>query len=104
MRDTDGGDIVLKKQGNEITISGDLTQKTVMSCFLQSEKLISNAQAIHINLSEVSSYDSASLAFLTSLLRLAKQKNVTLKLTGMPTQMLALASASGLLPILPLEN
>lgn len=89
-------------KNGELVIQGELTQQTVMEALRRCEALFSGQQSIQLNLSGVSRCDSASLAFLTALLRKAKQQHLTLKFIHLPKQLKDLSTVSGLDDIFPI--
>ncbi len=85
-------------------ITGDLTQDTVMSALAQSIKLLARDSHYKVNLSAVGRCDSASLAFLTALMREGKSKGTQLQFNHLPMQMLQIGKVSGLIDILPIAE
>ncbi len=91
-------------QNNELIISGPLTQSTVQGMLEKSKALVPQQGKIYVNLANVERCDSASLAFLTALLREAKKKQTQLLFIHLPKLMYALGRVSGLNNLLPLEE
>ncbi|MBS0286206.1 MAG: STAS domain-containing protein [Proteobacteria bacterium] len=89
---------------DNLIISGELTQDTVMSALAQCQKLLPRGKEIEVNLSAVIRCDSASLAFLTALIRESNAKQSKLRFTNLPKQMLQIGRVSGLDSILPLAE
>ena len=94
--------LYINLQGDEINIQGMLTQETVMEAVNECDSLLSSNQKVKINLSGVIRCDSASLAFLTALMRLAKKKKTQLSFIHPPKQMISLCKVSGIDSILPI--
>jgi phospholipid transport system transporter-binding protein len=84
-------------------ISGELTLSTAGDVLTESRTQFSQAQDLDIDLAQVSRADSAALALLISWMRLAKQSDKNIQFHNLPSQMLAIAKASGLDAILPLN-
>lgn len=85
-------------------VAGDLTQETVMSALSTCSKLLPSKAKIEVDFSGIKKCDSASLAFLTALLREGKAKETQLLFTHLPVQMLQIGRVSGLEHILPLAE
>lgn len=96
--------ITLDNTAQCLRVSGDLTIDAVPDYLKQSEELFSELSVLRIDLSAVSRSDSAGLALLIRWMReaLASDKNIVFE--QMPQQMLAMAKASGLDTILPLQT
>lgn len=86
-----------------LRVSGDLTIDAVPEYLEQSETLFSQLTALRIDLSAVSRSDSAGLALLIRWMREARASSKDIIFEQMPAQMLAMAEASGLDVILPLQ-
>lgn len=86
-----------------LRVSGDLTIDEVPDYLKQSEALFSELAALRIDLSAVSRSDSAGLALLIRWMREARAIDKNIVFEHMPAQMLAMAAASGLDTILPLQ-
>jgi phospholipid transport system transporter-binding protein len=97
-------DINITLQGSEMLISGKLTHETVMFALAKSETLMPSNKAIDVNLQAVSRCDSASLAFLTALMRLSQSKRTRLNFIHVPSQMLQIGRVSGLDNLLPIAQ
>jgi anti-anti-sigma factor len=91
-------------QNNELVITGPLTQNTVQALLEKSKALLPINGKFYVNLAQVERCDSASLAFLTSLLREAKKKQTQLTFVHLPKLMYQLGRVSGLTNLLPLED
>lgn len=75
-----------------------------MSALEQCSKLLTSNTEFEVNFSAIARCDSASLAFLTALLRMGKAKTIRFRFSHLPTQMLQIGKVSGLENILPLAE
>ncbi len=75
-----------------------------MSALERCNVLLPSNRDIQVDLSAISRCDSASLAFLTALLREGKTKKLNIRFINMPNQMLQIGMVSGLDHILPLAE
>lgn len=91
-------------QKDELLVTGDLTQDTVMGALEQCLKIMPSNQKITVNLSSVRNCDSASLAFLTALMRAARQKVTQLHFAHLPKQMIQLSRVCSLETVLPMAD
>ncbi|MDX1572936.1 MAG: STAS domain-containing protein [Methylophaga sp.] len=87
-----------------LRVSGDLTIDAVPDYLKQSEALFGELADLHIDLSAVTRSDSAGLALLIRWMREARASDKNIVFEDMPAQMLAMAEASGLDTILPLQT
>lgn len=96
---------VLKRDSETgyINICGDLTFTTVSGLLSSARDMFASLVKLDIDLAKVSSSDSAGLALLIDWMRLAKQNNKKIIFHNIPEQMLAMARASGLDELLPLQ-
>lgn len=91
---------------NEILLKGvlnfDTTPKVLrlLENHLEKNKQI-KPEPLILNLAEVSQSDSAGLALMTGLLRVAKKNNFLLEIKNIPEKLLDLACLSGLSAVLP---
>jgi len=86
-----------------INVCGDLTFTTVNDLLVASRGVFAPIAVLDIDLADVSCSDSAGLALLIDWMRSAKQKNKNIVFHNIPAQMLAMAHASGLDELLPLQ-
>lgn len=93
----------LDAESGSINVSGDLTFTTVNELLSTSHTLFAPVAELDIDLSDVTRSDSAGLALLIDWMRLAKQMNKNIVFHSIPSQMLAMAHASGLDELLPLQ-
>lgn len=95
----------IQRQAEEgaFLIAGELTLATASSVLAKSRSEFAQAEALNIDLADVTRADSAALALLVSWMRLAKQSDKHIQFQNLPAQMLAIAKASGLDAILPVN-
>lgn len=86
-----------------VTISGDLTFDTVNALLDQASDFFEPLAKLDINLENVTRSDSAGLALLVDWMRYAKNKNKKIVFHHVPTQLLAIANASGLDELLSID-
>ncbi|MBE0439886.1 MAG: STAS domain-containing protein [Gammaproteobacteria bacterium] len=86
-----------------INVSGELTFNTVNQIVTVAPGLFEKLSNLEINLVNVTRSDSAGLALLVDWVRYAKNTNKNIVFHHMPTQLSALANASGLDDILPVN-
>lgn len=89
---------------NELIVSGSLTKQTVQKVLEKCKGLLPAKKTIYVNLAKVDKCDSASLAFLTALLREGKSKQTQIFFVHLPKLMYELGRVSGLNNVLPLEQ
>jgi phospholipid transport system transporter-binding protein len=88
-----------------LQVSGELTFSTVTALLEQSQPLLNAAQGwLVMELADVSRVDSAGLALLVQWMRMAREHSVDILFRHVPEQLLAIARASDLENILPLEG
>jgi phospholipid transport system transporter-binding protein len=93
----------LDAEAGQIDVSGELTFTTVKDLFVSAPILFAPLAALEIDLAGVVHSDSAGLALLIDWMRSAKQMNKNIVFHNIPAQMLAMAHASGLDELLPLQ-
>ena len=86
-----------------INVSGELTFNTVSQIVTAAPGLFEKLSNLEIDLVNVSRSDSAGLALLVDWVRYAKNTNKNIVFHNMPTQLLAIAHASGLDELLPVN-
>ena len=96
--------IKLDKESQTYQVSGELTLDTARAVMQDTETLFSAAEPIAIDLSGVTRADSAALALVVTWMRQANQANKRIHFQHVPNQMLAIAKASGLDEILPIQD
>lgn len=97
-------DIEVQFLDNELMVKGPLTQETVTVALSSSQTLIPSGQTFTLNLNGVNGCDSASLAFVTALMRMSLAKKAKIQLSHVPKEMMELATVSGINGFLPLQN
>jgi phospholipid transport system transporter-binding protein len=97
------GDLKLDPETGYINVCGDLTFVTVNDLLNSARTVFATIPILDIDLSKVSCSDSAGLALLIDWMRSAKQQNKNIVFHNIPAQMLAMAHASGLDELLPLQ-
>lgn len=91
---------MISHEGNQVRISGPLTQNTVRP--LYDSGLPNGQPELTIDLSQVGEVDSAAVGLMLAWLRQAQAKNVTLHITHVPDNLLSLARMYGVAEMLPL--
>lgn len=86
-----------------INVCGDLTFGTVNDLLASARRIFASIPVLNIDLVDVTCSDSAGLALLIDWMRSAKQQNKNIMFHNIPAQMLAMAHASGLDELLPLQ-
>lgn len=86
-----------------INVCGDLTFATVNDLLVSARRVFTPIKVLDIDLADVSCSDSAGLALLIDWMRAAKKENKPIVFHNIPAQMLAMAHASGLDELLPLQ-
>lgn len=95
----------LERADGVVRVSGDLTFATVTALWRDSQPLLGAGGArLQIDLAGVGHADSAGLALLVEWLRNARTAGVELVFQAVPAQLLAIASASGVDRLLPLQS
>ena len=87
-----------------LEIHGDLSFATVPLLWNHCCARFSERNELDIDLSQVERSDSAGLALLVECLRRAHQSGKTIRFFNIPAQMLAIARASSLDQVLPLQR
>lgn len=98
--------ITVTLQGKVCYLAGSLKQDTVKSALAECCALISKQSltAMTVDLTAVTQCDSSSLALLTTLLRIAKKKQIQLTIAHLPPQMKGLVRVMSLDDILPIVS
>jgi phospholipid transport system transporter-binding protein len=86
-----------------IHVSGELSFATVNTVLSQSKNVFAPVTDLNIDLAAVTRSDSAGVALLVDWMRTAKDASKKIVFHNIPAQMLAIASASGLDELLPLQ-
>lgn len=85
-----------KQSDGNFLIEGELTFSTLNKKTIHSFDFLKQTKEIQIDLTKVSSADSAGLALLLEWIKHSKQHNIKLVLKGIPHQLKALAELSSL--------
>ena len=87
-------------------IEGELNNQTVPNVSQELLKLISAVKDknLTVDLGQVSRSDSAGVALLVEVMQQAKQANLKLQFSNLPSQMRDIAGLSGLMDIFPISQ
>ncbi len=85
-------------------LKGDLTFDTVPQFLQQSGMVLDYEGPVQIDLQGIQRSDSAGLALLIYWIRDTRQHNRAMMFYNMPQQMIMIAKASGLDPLLPVQD
>ena len=92
-------------ESGHLKIHGEMGFATVLELLAQTRALIGDGQGrLVIDLAEVGRVDSAGLALMIEWLRLAQRSGRELSFRHLPAQLQAIAEASDLEGILPVES
>ncbi len=87
---------------NRLSVQGDLDVYSVAEAIRQGSKLIESNDSFEvIDMGDVKKIDSAGLAFIIELMKLAKKNNKNIQFKNIPARMHAVAEVYGLSQILP---
>ena len=92
----------LEQTGGQVKLSGELDFAGV-SQLLNSSMLRIENEDIEVDLSEISQFNSASLALLLEWMKMAQQKGRQIKYHSAPEQLMVIAQAYGIDHELPLS-
>lgn len=92
------------REGESLFLDGPMIKDTVMGLLEVAKPLFINNQPLCVDLSRVTQCDSASLALLLELMRLASQKNISISFINPPKQMMDIANVNGLNALLPISE
>lgn len=84
------------EEQNCLMVSGTLNFQTIVALWKQSLPLLAKHASININLSQVTTSNSAGLALLIEWLKYGKRENKTVTFSNVPTQIQAIASVAGI--------
>lgn len=88
-----------------LLVRGDLSFSSVTRVLAQSRPLLSQGSGkLALDLGEVQRADSAGLALLMQWLRMGKEQGLEIRFRHLPEQLLAIARASDLERLIPLEG
>jgi len=86
---------IIKESVGHIVIDGDLTFATIDKKSLKSFSFLNTSKEITIDLSRVSSTDSAGLALMIEWIRYSRHNRTQISFKNIPEQLLNLAKLSG---------
>ncbi len=86
---------IIKESTGHFVIDGDLTFATIDKQTLKSFSFLKAAKEITIDLSRVSSTDSAGLALIIEWIKYSRQNRTQIAFKNIPEQLLNLAKLSG---------
>lgn len=86
---------IIKENTGHFVIDGDLTFATIDKQTLKSFSFLKAAKEITIDLSRVSSTDSAGLALMIEWIKYSRQNRTQIAFKNIPEQLLNLAKLSG---------
>jgi phospholipid transport system transporter-binding protein len=86
-----------------IQVSGELSFATVKKVLAKTKEVFGPAAELNIDLADVTRSDSAGVALLIDWMRTANSEQKKIVFQNIPAQMIAIASASGLDELLPLQ-
>ncbi len=92
-----------EQQQNRVKLSGRLNFETVAD-LLNKSPIRFDEPEIQVDLSEITRFNSASLALLLDWLKKSQQKGCQIKYHNAPDQLLAIAHAYGIEQELPLTS
>ncbi|WP_438971287.1 STAS domain-containing protein [Methylophaga sp.] len=95
--------IKFDKEKQAVRVSGELTLESAKDVLAEMETLFDSPAKLDIDLTDVTRADSASLALLITWMRQAKKSGKAINFRNLPKQMHAIARASGLDEILPIQ-
>lgn len=100
---TSSYNIIADANSGVIKVEGELTFATVNNVSIEAQQLLESAPTFTIDLTAVTRSDSAGLALLIDWMRMANTSNKHIVFHNIPAQMLAIANASGLDALLPID-
>jgi phospholipid transport system transporter-binding protein len=86
---------IIKQNARHFIIEGDLTFETIDKQTLKSFSFLKSAKEITIDLSRVSSTDSAGLALMVEWIKYSRLNRAQILFKNIPEQLLNLAKLSG---------
>ncbi len=91
-------------EAGKVIVKGDLTFDTVTKLFDSAPQKFEQQSDLVINLAGVTRSDSAGLALVIEWIRFANKNRKSIVFQNIPDQMLAIAHASGLDELIPVQN
>ena len=86
----------ISDKNGSLVISGELNFKTVMKLWKDSQSLLGKFAALHFDLGEVTSSNSAGVALLLEWVKYAKRNNKPIDFSNVPIQLNSIMAVSGL--------
>lgn len=96
--------LVVDSEKNIFRVTGELSFATANDLLDEAASLFKNHHKLHIDFTGVNRSDSAGLAVLIDWVRLAKTTSKEIIFYNVPTQLLAIANASGVDTFLPIHK
>jgi len=97
--------VLEKINDQQYALSGELTMQNVSQVSEDTKPLMTAMSGeVTINLSKIARADSAGLALLIDWLRIARQREVTLRFEQLPEQLLQIARVCELHSVLPINH
>ena len=93
-----------RRDDGTVVVRGPLSFATVPDAWRLSRELLGGGPRLVVDLSGVTRADSAGVALLVEWLRAARARGLELRLRGIPEQMQAIATATRLDALLPVEG
>ena len=91
---------IQRRDTRSFGVSGAMTFDSVNALWRESDEMFSGEDVAEIDLREVTHTDSAGLALLVEWLREAGRRGGRVEFLNLPAQMIALADAANLQPVL----
>lgn len=95
--------IEIKKQQNQLLLSGELSRKTINNSFEKKVSRLLTKEIELVDLSAVSNVDTAGLASLLLMLEQTIKRSHTIHFTNIPQELLNLAKLSAVDKFLPIK-
>ena len=91
---------MIEREGDRLIVTGRLTMTTVPGVYESGLKYLS-AEDLLVDFSKVEAVDSAAVSMLLCWSRAAQAEQRSLRVTGLPDDLLSLANLYGVADILP---
>lgn len=96
--------LTFSQQGERIQLAGVLTMDTVPQAWQRRAQWFEGQSQLVVDLAQIEQSDSAGLALLVSLQRMAQRLQTPVTFQQVPANILGLARVSGLLDVLSLAD
>lgn len=93
---------MMAREGDRLLLDGRLTMQNVPALYEAGLKHLENEDML-VDLSKVEAVDSAAVSMLLGWLRVAQRNGRSLKVTGLPDDLLSLANLYGVAEMLPVN-